>query len=93
MYSIVQENKILINLLKAVKEFFNEKGNIYTNNNSNISRYMVLDLNTLNIIIPHFIKYSLITTKKDGFKIFPCLFINDKKHLNKSGKIELLNLV
>jgi len=52
----------------------------------------IKDLN--NIIIPHFIKYPLLTQKKVDFKFF-CLIINlmnKKEHLNMRGISKIISI-
>ena len=48
----------------------------------------------INIIIPHFEKYPLLTQKKADFEIFKLIvkLINDKKHLAYEGILEIVSL-
>lgn len=47
-----------------------------------------------NVIIPHFLKYPLITQKKDDFELFQRVvdLMNCKKHLTYEGLQEIVNL-
>ena len=46
------------------------------------------------VIIPHFEKYPLLTSKKDEFARFRqiCQLINANRHLNKEGLIKIIEL-
>ena len=50
--------------------------------------------NIINIIIPHFDKYSLIIQKQSDYKTFKNIveLINKGEHLNKNGIIKIINL-
>jgi len=50
--------------------------------------------NIINIIIPHFNKYSLIIQKQSDYKTFKNIveLINKGEHLNKNGIIKIINL-
>jgi hypothetical protein len=57
--------------------------------------YRVNKLNDIiNIIIPHFDKYSLITQKHSDYIIFKNIIelINKGQHLNKDGIIKIISL-
>jgi len=80
-------------LLLQSKSFFNETGNIYTNNNVVI--YQVRSLNEIiQVIIPHFEKYSLITQKQSDFILFKKIveLMNKGEHLNKDGLTKIISL-
>ena len=75
-----------INLLKQIKVFFGV-GNI-SNNKDGSSTYSVTSVKDLiNVIIPHFNEYSLITQKKADFELFKQVvyMMKDKKHLTIEG--------
>lgn len=57
--------------------------------------YRVNKLNDIiNVIIPHFDRYYLITQKQIDFKVFNNIIslISKGEHLNKNGMIEILKL-
>jgi hypothetical protein len=57
--------------------------------------YRVNKLNDIiNIIIPHFDKYSLITQKQSDYKTYKNIIklIYKGEHLNKNGIIKIINL-
>lgn len=81
-------------LLMKIKYFFNEIGSIsFSNDNGVMYRVKKLD-DIINIIIPHFNKYSLITQKYGDFIIFKNIveLMNRGEHLNKEGLIKIINL-
>lgn len=80
-------------LLIKIKYFFNEIGHITFSNNKVMYRVRNLD-NILNIIIPHFDKYSLITQKQCDFLLFKEIvkLMDKSEHLNKYGLIKIINL-
>jgi len=74
-------------LLMKIKSFFNEIGSISFSNDSGVM-YRVNKLDDIiNIIIPHFDKYSLITQKQSDI----VELIYKGKHLNKNGIIKIIN--
>lgn len=76
------------------KSIFNDIGTI-TFSNDNGVMYRVSKLSDkINIIIPQFNKYPLITQKHGDFVIFKNIIElrNKKKHLNKNTFIEIINL-
>lgn len=81
-------------LLMKIKYFFNEIGSIsFSNDNGVMYRVNKLD-DIINIIIPHFDKYSLITQKQSDYKTFKNIveLIYKGEHLNKNGIIKIINL-
>lgn len=81
-------------LLMKKKSIFNDIGTI-TFSNDNGVMYRVSKLSDkINIIIPQFNKYPLITQKHGDFVIFKNIIElrNKKKHLNKNTFIEIINL-
>jgi len=81
-------------LLMKIKSFFNEIGSIsFSNDNGVMYRVNKLD-DIINIIIPHFDKYSLITQKQSDYKTFKNIveLIYKGEHLNKNGIIKIINL-
>jgi hypothetical protein len=77
-----------------IKSFFNEVGSItFSKDNGVMYRVNKLD-DILNVIIPHFDKYSLITQKQSDYKTFKNIveLICKGEHLNKNGVTKILNL-
>lgn len=80
-------------LLLQIKSFFNEVGNIETYYNSVVYKvYSLADI--INIIIPHFDNYQLISKKQSDYITFKSIvkLINKGEHLNKDGIIKIANL-
>ena len=62
-------HNIDLNLLKQIQAYF-QVGGIYKHSN-NMMRYKVSSFqNIIKVIIPHFLKYPLITQKRVDFEIF-----------------------
>ena len=81
-------------LLMKIKSFFNEIGSFSFSNDNGVM-YRVKKLNDIvNIILPHFNKYPLISQKYGDFIIFKNIveLINKSEHLNKDGLIKIVNL-
>lgn len=81
------------NLLLQIKSFFNNIGTIVIYKNS-IS-YKVHNIkDIIQIVIPHFEKYPLITQKQKDFLIWKdiSILICKNEHLNKEGLIKILSL-
>ena len=81
-------------LLMKIKYFFNEVGSItFSKDNGVMYRVNKLD-DILNVIIPHFDKYSLITQKQSDYKTFKNIveLIYKGENLNKNGVTKILNL-
>jgi LAGLIDADG endonuclease len=81
-------------LLIKIKSFFNEIGSISFSNDNGVM-YRVNKLNDIiNIIIPHFNNYPLITQKQSDFLLFKEIvrLMNKSEHLNKDGIIKIINL-
>lgn len=80
-------------LILGIKSFFNNIGRTWEN--KDLIYYAVNDIkDILNIIIPHFDKYPLITQKQSDFLIWKeiILLINNKEHLNSKGLNKILSL-
>lgn len=78
---------------KRYKFFFNI-GKIYRVNKRDPAIFAVNSINDLNnVIIPHFIKYPLLTQKKVDFLLFNTILelMRIKKHLTSEGLIEIIN--
>lgn len=82
-----------LNLLIQIKSFFGEIGTIYTYNNITVYKIINID-DILEVIIPHFDKYPLITQKQNDYIIWKKIInlIRDGKHLDEKGLTEILNL-
>ena len=81
-------------LLLQIKSFFG-CGIIVKNDAKNEVSYRVNSLQDLtNIIIPHFLKYPLMTVKSSNFLIFKeCIeIIKKKEHLTEAGLFKILAL-
>lgn len=74
-------------LLKLIRNYFNNVGNIFIKN-KDIIHYQVNSIQDLiHVIIPHFDKYSLLTQKRADFELFKLIvnLINQKEHLSLEG--------
>jgi hypothetical protein len=80
-------------LLLDIKSFFKEVGNMHENYNTIHYNVRKLD-DIINIVIPHFDKYPLITQKRNDYIIFKNIIelINNGKHLNVEGLLKIISL-
>jgi hypothetical protein len=82
--------------LYKIKEFFivgSVKERIRNGKSTGI--YSVQSINDLiTVIIPHFIKYPLITQKQADFLLFSSIvnLINNKEHLTEEGLYKILSM-
>jgi hypothetical protein len=70
-------------------------GNIFYNSNDKTYKFKVSNVNELiNVIIPHFKKYYLITQKRIDFELFTKIveIIKNKEHLTMQGLQKIVNL-
>lgn len=84
-----------LNILLQIKSFFSHKGNITVNKKRNHVIYRIRDINSLiNIIIPHFKKYPLISQKYSDYILFKdiVLLLRNIKLLNKDSLRNIVNL-
>lgn len=82
-------------LLVLVQQFFNGIGSFSHNTNTNTVNYTITKLSDfVNIIIPHFKNYPLISAKSTDFQLWAqCIeMMNNKQHLTDSGLNEILSL-
>jgi hypothetical protein len=82
-----------LNLLTQIKSFFGGIGYIKLYNNQNLVSYNVAKLSDLvNVILPHFNKYYLITQKRGDFILFSSVvdLIKSKEHLSVKGLNKVL---
>ena len=80
--------------LELIKSYFCEVGNI-TKNSKNCLQYRVTSLQDLiNVIIPHFDKYPLVTQKWADFELFKQVvdLLNRKEHLTIEGLQQIVNI-
>jgi hypothetical protein len=85
-----------IEVLYKIKEFF-KVGSIIVRirNGKSTGIYSVQSVKDLvTVIIPHFIKYPLITQKQADFLLFSSIInlINNKEHLNLEGLNKILSI-
>lgn len=82
-------------LLYKIKDFFKGAGNVYFIKNKGHGVYVVSSINELNnIIIPHFIKYPLLTVKRINLLLFKEIIslMYKKDHLKLEGAQAVINL-
>jgi hypothetical protein len=82
-----------LNLLMKIKSFFGEVGFIKKNKGHNSVTYSVTKIRDLvDVIIPHFNKYSLISQKRADFILFSSVvdLVKNKEHLNVEGLNKIL---
>jgi hypothetical protein len=83
-----------IALLYKIQSFFGVgKISIRTRNSSAV--YAVKSLNDLiNVIIPNFIKYPLLTQKRVDFELFKlvCELMSNKEHSTMAGLIKIVSI-
>jgi hypothetical protein len=82
-------------ILYKIKDYFG-CGIIRPNRKDNTYKYEVRSLQDLkNIIIPHFQKYPLQTTKRIDFEIFTKVIqiMEERRHLTKDGLKEIIELL
>lgn len=81
-------------MLEIIKEFF-KVGNIHFRTRNQNAVYSVQSIKDINdCIVPHFLKYPLLTEKSVDFKIF-CIIMDmmkKKEHLTKEGINKIINL-
>ena len=93
IFSIGVHQKDLV-ILEGLKSYFGV-GNIYLEKERNVARYSVeTSKNLIEVIIPHFNEYPLITQKQADFLLFKEAVkkIYRKEHLNQTGLEEILSL-
>jgi len=89
----ISQHKRNIDILKNIRNFFNVGGIRFSKRDQNY-KYEVRSVNDLkNVIIPHFEKYPLKTSKLNDFKIFLKIvnMISSNLHLNKKYLAEIIN--
>ena len=84
-----------LSLLIKIQNFFGGIGTLTLDKNSHAWIYSVTSIKDLtNVIIPHFIKYPLLTQKLADFKLFINIveLIKNNAHLNKAGLQQIINI-
>jgi hypothetical protein len=84
-----------LDLLKQIQNFFGGIGNIYYNPTSKSWTYRVNKISDLDtVIIPHFIKYSLLSQKAADFNLFVQIvqLLKENAHLSKTGLEQIMNV-
>ena len=90
----IAQNKRSLNILKKIRDFF-ECGSIRFSKKDQNYKYEVRSINDLcKKIIPHFVKFPLITSKSEDFKKFKviCEKVSQMKHRNPEQLKELIRL-
>ncbi|MFC1710183.1 LAGLIDADG family homing endonuclease [Patescibacteria group bacterium] len=89
----ISQHKRNLEILKAIKTYFNAGFIRYSKRDQNY-KYEVRSINDLNRkIIPHFKKYPPQTSKSKDFDLFEeiCRYVVEKKHLNPNYLEEIIN--
>jgi hypothetical protein len=84
-----------ISLLYQIQEFFDGIGSIYKEKNNNMVHYEIAGVNDLiNILIPHFICFPLLTQKAADFILFKRIvdIMFNKDHLFIEGLQQIINI-
>lgn len=82
-------------LINRIQEFFGGVGRINFNPKAKAVHYTVASVKDLSsIIIPHFVKYPLLTQKFKNFILFKEVIdiMNSKEHLTASGLQKIANI-
>ena len=90
--SLKKEDKAL---LKQIQCFLGGVGQIKYDKNNDAFTYSVTNIKDLiAVIIPHFLKYPLITQKQADFKLFKSVaeLVNKKEHLTIEGLEKIVNI-
>ncbi|MEA3248956.1 MAG: LAGLIDADG family homing endonuclease [Patescibacteria group bacterium] len=90
----VSQNMRSDKILSVLKDYF-DCGSIRFNSSDQTFKYEVRSLNELTSrIIPHFIRYPLMSSKSEDFKKFSeiCQLMERKKHLTRNGIREIIGL-
>jgi hypothetical protein len=84
-----------LSLLLQVQKYFGGIGSISKNKNREEVNYSVNSLKELTtVIIPHFLKYGLLTQKAADFFLFSRVveLKNTKEHLTLEGLLKIINI-
>ena len=94
-FSIELKDKDL-DLLYKIQTFFNGVGKIHKIKSKGHAVYTVSSIKELEkIIIPHFLKYPLLTVKRVTFLLFKEIvnLMYNKRHLTKEGAQYIINMI
>ena len=81
-------------LLNNIQSYFGV-GKVHINSNDNTAIYFVRSVKDLtNVIIPHFLKYPLITQKYGDFELFKLAIqkLNNKEHFSSKGIEDIISI-
>lgn len=82
-------------LLEKIQSFFGGIGKITIREKDNSAYFTVKSVkDIINVIIPHFEKYALLTEKQADFELFKQIVIimHNKQHLNSKGLNKIISL-
>ena len=82
-------------LIEQIKAFFSDKGVIYYDSINKLFCYRVhKNEDLINVIIPHFIKFPLLTQKRADFLLFKLAIelIRNKEHLTSQGLKKIVGI-
>jgi len=86
-----------VHVLKSIKKYFDNKGQIsFSNKHKTVMRFKISNFNDIiNIIIPHFDKYPLITSKFLNYNDFKkaIMIIKSGSHLTDVGMKNLIETI
>lgn len=91
----IKQHSNSVNLLYSIKEYFNGKGNI-SFTTSSLARYKISNLKDIvNLILPHFDKWPLITSKHLNYLDFKqvILMIDSGDHLTDTGITNIIQII
>nr|QCB16477.1 hypothetical protein [Armillaria gallica] len=93
----IKQHSNSINLLNSIKAYFKGKGSIsFSNKSQSVSRYKISNLkDIINLVIPHFDKYPLVTSKHLNYLDFKkvILLIESGEHLKEEGLKKIKEIV
>jgi hypothetical protein len=84
-----------LKLLYKIQDFFKGAGKVHLIKNKGHAVYVVSSVHELeSIIIPHFIKYPLLTKKRISFLLFKDIInlMYNKNHLTLEGAQSIINI-
>lgn len=90
----VSQKKYSLSVLKTIQDFF-KCGGIRYSRGDGTYKYEVRSINDLiSKIIPHFLKYPLITAKKNDFENFTiiCKMMKSNLHLNREELRKIIDI-
>jgi hypothetical protein len=81
-----------IKLLSNIQSYFKGVGTLTTTKNNSLVKFVVRNFQDIvNVIIPHYEKYPLLTQKQADFLLFKeiALLMRDKEHLTPEGLLKI----